>query len=156
VKIKRDQVTGLVLVLLGIAVAILVSQFKKEMTAAYPGPKLFPLIATFGFLTCGSGIFLSSCFSKKEQPTFMVKEGWIKIIAILVVLCASVFLLKYVGFLLLTPFALLAFCLVMAKGDGRPYKLWALIVFSVVFTVFVYVMYVHVFNMTLPMGILFE
>ena len=66
-KIRRDHVTGLALIILGVVVAVLVMQFKKPMTAAYPGPKLFPLIAAFGFVACGLGIFIEGCLSKKEE-----------------------------------------------------------------------------------------
>ena len=73
-KLKRDQITGAVLVLLGIIVAVLVSQFKVPFAASYPGPKALPMIAVAGFIVCGAGIFVESTKSQKEEPVFLVKE----------------------------------------------------------------------------------
>ena len=154
-KIKKDQITGLVLVLLGLAVAVLVSQFKKEMTAAYPGPKLFPLIAAFGFVVCGMGIFLTSTVDKKEEKVFLAKTGWLKLAVLFALMCAYIFFMKYFGYLIVTPFVLFAASTLIAKGGNVKSSLVGRIVFSVVFSVIVYVMYVHMFSMTLPSGILF-
>lgn len=156
-KVKRDQITGALLIALGIAIATLTSQFRTEMTAAYPGPKLFPLIAAFGFIVCGAGIFIGSLFSKKGEEVFLTKAGWIKVAAIVACLCLYILLLKYVGYMICTPFILFAFCTIIAKGDGdRKVGSIGRIVFSVIFTAFIYVIYIHVFGMTLPAGILFD
>lgn len=155
-KIKKDQFTGALLIALGIAVAVLVSRFKTEMTAAYPGPKLFPFIAVFGFIVCGAGIFLNSVFSKNEEEIFLTKAGWLKVVSIVAALCLYIFLLKYVGYMICTPFMLFAFCTIIARDSDRKASLLGRIIFSVVFTVIIYVVYIHVFGMTLPMGILFD
>lgn len=154
-KVKRDQLTGIVLMILAVAITVLVFQFKKPLTAEYPGPKLFPLISAFGFAVCGLGIFLNSTFSKKEEQAFLLKEGWIKVAITFSILCLYVFLMKYFGYMIVTPFAIFAFAAVMAKfGNAHP-KLIHLIIFSLGFSVFIYVMYVNVFGMTLPSGSLF-
>lgn len=154
-KLKRDQITGIVLMVLAIAVTVLVFQFKKPMTAAYPGPKLFPLISAFGFAVCGLGIFITSTLSKKEEQVFLMKEGWIKVGLTFLILCVYVFLMKYLGYLIVTPFTIFAFSTLFAKYGKVQSKILYRIIFSVAFSVFVYVMYVNVFGMTLPSGSLF-
>jgi len=47
-KIKRDQVTGLALVILGIVLMVLISQFKKPITAEVLRP--FEVILGFLFM----------------------------------------------------------------------------------------------------------
>ena len=66
-KIKRDQITGLVLVILGIVLLIMIGQFKKPITAEYPGPKLMPGIAALGMIICGLGIFIKGCRQKEAD-----------------------------------------------------------------------------------------
>ncbi|MGE4353380.1 MAG: tripartite tricarboxylate transporter TctB family protein [Oscillospiraceae bacterium] len=155
-KVKRDQITGAGLIILGIAIAVLVSRFKMPMTAAYPGPKLFPLIAVFGFVICGLGIFLNSTFSNKPEKAFLMKEGWLKVGIAFAILCTYIFLMKYLGYLVVTPFALFAFSTLFARGGNVQSKLLYRIVFSVLFTLIIYVLYVNVFSLTLPRGLLFD
>lgn len=155
-KIKKDQITGLVLIIVGLVFAYMTFQFKKPMTPEYPGPMLFPLIAVFGFVVCGLGIFLTSTFSKKEEQVFLMKEGWIKVIVTFIILCVYVFLMKYFGYLVVTPFVLFALSTIFAKGDGKEAKLVSRIVFSILFSILVYLLYVHVFSLTLPSGIFFD
>lgn len=154
-KIKRDQIMGLLLILAGIAVAILVSQFKKDMTAVYPGPKLFPLIGAFGFVVCGLGIFVGSCLSKKEEDVFLVKAGWIKVFTTFAILCVYVLLMKYLGYMIVTPFVVFALECLIAKGGGGEIRSLRFAIFAILFTIIIYVMYVMVFGLTLPSGKLF-
>ena len=155
-KIRRDHVTGLALIILGVVVAVLVMQFKKPMTAAYPGPKLFPLIAAFGFVACGLGIFIEGCLSKKEEKPFLSAAGWKKVGIMFAVLIVYVFLMKYLGYMLATPFALFAFTTIIEKGEKTKAGLVSKIIYSVAVTVFIYLMYVTAFGMTFPSGMLFE
>ena len=155
-KIKRDHVTGLVLMLIGIVVVVLVMQFKKPMTAAYPGPKLFPLIAAFGFLACGLGIFIEGCIGKKPEKPFLNAQGWAKVGLMFLILVVYVFLMKYLGYIIVTPFALFAFVTLIEKGEKAKAKLLSKIIYSIAVTVFIYLMYVTAFGMTLPTGLLFD
>lgn len=78
-KIKRDQLTGAVLILLGIVVFMMTTSFSIPITGAYPGPRMLPTIAAFGFAVCGLGILVNGTMSKKEEKVYMVKAGWIRI-----------------------------------------------------------------------------
>lgn len=155
-KIKRDQITGLFLVVLGAVVAVLVSQFKTPMTAAYPGPRLFPLISAFGFIVCGIGIFFTSTFSNKAEKVFLVKKGWMKVLLLFALLCVYVLMMKYLGYLIVTPFVLFAFSTIIAKDGKSSPKVLYRVIFSVGFTLLIYLMYVNVFGLALPAGLLFE
>lgn len=151
--VKRDQLTGAVLVLIGIFFFILVSQFSVDIKPDYPGPKMFPLISVLGFIICGTGIFLQSTFSKKEEKKFLLKEGWIKIGISFGILILYVLAMKYLGYLISTPFVLFALCTFYAKGFAS--KILPRIIFSIAFTFISYVIYVYAFGLRLPGGILF-
>jgi len=153
-KIKMDQITGAVFILLGIIVAVLVSRFSVPMTAKYPGPKLLPSIAAFGFIVCGGGIFVESCVNKKEQKTVMLPAGWIKMGICFAVLCLYVLLMKYFGFLIVTPVVLVTLVSLFSKGYLCSWK--GRILFSAVVTAVIYVIYVYAFGLGLPAGMIFE
>lgn len=156
-KIKRDLVTGLVLMILGIAVFVMISRFKTPFTAAYPGPSLMPGIAAFGFVVCGAGVFFQGLKNMaKEEKAWMSKAAWLRMIWTFVILCVYIFAMKYLGFLIVTPFIVFVLVSYFAKEGGYVTKRSHRIIFSVVLTLAIYGMYVLLFGMTLPSGLLFE
>lgn len=155
-KLKRDQITGLVLILTGILFAVLISGFSKPMTAAYPGPKLLPSIGVFGLIVCGAGVFINGCRQSKQDVLFLTKKGWLHVLVSFGVLCVYILGMKYLGFLLVTPFVLYATITYFAKSSGAATKLVGRIISSVAITLIIYAMYVPLFGMTLPAGLLFE
>ena len=72
------------------------------------------------------------------------------------VLIVYVFLMKYLGYMLATPFALFAFTTIIEKGEKTKAGLVSKIIYSVAVTVFIYLMYVTAFGMTFPSGMLFD
>lgn len=158
-KFKRDQVTGLVLVAVGLFFGFLTMQFKKPFTPEYPGPKMMPMIAVFGLVVCGLGVFFEGCKKQKENKedkVFLTKEGWKRALLTFVALCLYVFAMKYVGFLVATPVIMFFLTSYFSKQSGYNVKLWVRILFAVLVAVFIYCMYVPLFGMTLPAGLLFE
>ena len=158
-KFKRDQVTGLVLIVTGLFFAFMISQFNKPFTPEYPGPKLLPGIGAFGLVVCGLGVFFNGCKQNKENlpdKVFLTKAGWKRALVTYIILCIYVFAMKYLGFLAVTPFIVFAITSYFAKESGVQVKLWVRILFSVLVAVLIYGMYVPLFGMTLPVGLLFE
>lgn len=153
-KMKRDQLTGAVLVLLGIAVFLMTTTFSIPITAAYPGPRMLPSIAAFGFIVCGLGIFVESAISKKKEKAFLTKEGWIRVMLTLVVIAAYIAGMTVVGYLITTPIILYVLTTMFAKGSRTTVK--GRVIFSVLVAVIIYVIYVFAFGLTLPGGMLFD
>lgn len=151
--VKRDQLTGAALVIIGIVVFILTSQFSIDIRPDYPGPKMFPMVSVIGFVVCGTGIFLQSTLSKKEEKKFLVKEGWIKIGISFGLLILYIFGMKYVGYLISTPIILFLLSTFYSKGFTS--KLISRIIFSILFTALSYLIYVYAFGIRLPEGLLF-
>lgn len=152
-KIKRDQLTGAVLILLGIVVVLMTTSFSIPITSAYPGPRMLPTIAAFGFVVCGLGILVNGTLSKKEEKVYMVKEGWLRIAATLLVIAAYIGAMTVVGYLVATPVILYILTTMFAKGSRTTVK--ARIIFSVLVAVIIYAVYVFAFGLTLPGGMLF-
>lgn len=152
-KIKRDQVAGAILVILGIIVFVMVNQLKTPFTLSYPGPKALPMIAAVGFVVCGAGVFLEGCKEKADEKVFMVKAGWIRMACAMAVLAVYVFAASLVGYLITTPFVTYGLTTMFAKGSSSTLK--GRVIFSVLVSVIIYVIYTFVFGLSLPSGALF-
>ena len=152
-RIKRDQITGAVLILLGAVVFLMTTTFSTPITAAYPGPRMLPSIAAFGFAVCGLGILVESTLSKKEQKAYMAKAGWVRMGASLII-TAYIAVMTAAGYLIATPAALYVLTTMFAGGGSSTLK--GRLLFSVAVAVIIYVIYVYAFGLTLPSGMLFE
>ena len=155
-KVKRDQLTGAVLVIAGLFFAYLISQFKTPFTPQYPGPSLLPGIGAFGLIVCGAGIFVQGCMKKDEDKVFLTKKGWTRVLITFAALCLYVLAMKYLGFLVSTPFLVYGVTTYFAQDSATKTRLWVRIVFSIIVAVAIWAMYVPLFGMTLPAGLLFE
>ncbi len=151
--IKRDQLTGALLVVIGIVVFVMTSQMNVPFSMAYPGPKALPMIAAFGFVVCGAGIFVEGMKKQEAEKLFMTKEGWIRMALAMAVLAVYVFVSSLIGYLITTPFAAYALTTMFAKGSKSTLK--GRIIYSVLLSVIIYVIYIYVFGLSLPSGSLF-
>lgn len=152
-KLKRDQITGAVLVLLGIIVAFMTSSFSVPFSMSYPGPKALPMIAVIGFIVCGAGIFVESTKRNKEEKVFLVKEGWIRVIISLALLAVYILAMKYVGYLIATPIICYILTTLYAKGSKSTLK--GRLIYTILLTAIIYVVYVYAFGLGVPTGELF-
>lgn len=153
-KIKRDQITGAGLVILGLIIFYMTTTFSLPITAVYPGPRMLPSIAAFGFIICGLGIFVESLVSGKEEKTYMVKDGWIRMGLTLVVIALYIGAMTVVGYLMATPVILYILTTMFARGGKSSVK--GRVIFSLAIALIIYVIYVFAFGLTLPAGMLFE
>ena len=155
-KVKRDQITGLALVILGIVMLVLISQFKKPITAEYPGPRMMPGIAAIGMIICGLGIFVNGCRQKTADKTVITKAGMLRVVITFAALCLYILGMQYLGFLIVTPLLVFGLAVYFAKASNVEVKIWVCIVFAVAVTAIIWAMYVPLFGMELPVGSLFE
>ena len=149
-KISRNQITGVALAIVGVVVIILTMQFNTPIKAEYPGPKLFPLIAAVGLIGLGIGIF----FQKDDSNKIEISATMVKRILLMILITALYILgLKYMGFILSTPFYLYVVAWLFTKASvENKSKWWHLLIFAVVVTAAIYCMYVYAFSLRLPRG----
>ena len=152
--IKKDQMIGAGLVLVGIFFGVMTSQFSMPLTAEYPGPKMLPTLAVFGLIVCGIGIFVQSTLKNAKEKVFLGKDGWIRGGLTFGILVLYVLGLKYIGYMISTPILLYVLATLFAKG--RYTRLVPRIVYSVSFSILVYLVYVQLFKLSLPAGSLFQ
>lgn len=153
VKVKRDQLTGAVLVILGLITVIMTNQFRIHFSPSYPGPKMLPMIAAVGFIICGAGVFLEGTLGKKEEKPFMVRAGWVRMAACTVICCLYVLISSLAGYLITTPVITYILTTIFAKGSRSTPK--GRILFSMLFSFIIYGIYVYAFGLSLPEGSLF-
>lgn len=114
------------------------------------GPKIFPIFASVMLIICCIGKFLTS---NKESAAFCDKEGWKTVGLLIVTFAVYVFLLDWIGYLISTPVLLVVLVKLLARG--RKISLVRAIIFALVTTVCVYVLFTLVMNVMLPSGRLF-
>lgn len=147
-KVKRDQIIGIALVILGIIIFAMIQGYSMPFSATYPGPKALPGLAAFGFVVCGAGIFFQSTVDRREQKTFLVKEGWIRVAVVFGLLILYVLLMKFLGFIIVTPVICFIFATLFARGTRCSVR--NRIIFSVIFTLFIYFLYTKAFSLPMP------
>jgi putative tricarboxylic transport membrane protein len=122
---------------------------RGNQAATDPGPKLFPLIAGIGLLICAICILLQK---EKDEKPFLSKKGWLLILILAGSMGAYVVCLKYVGFLICTPFLLFGTSTLFSTDKKVPVV--KRLGFSLVVPVILYVIFVKALNIQLPNGIL--
>lgn len=157
-KIGKNQITGILMVIIGIVVLVLISQFSIAMTISYPGPKLFPMIAAIGLVALGIGIFFQE---QSEQDGVVINTILFKRLGIMFgITILYILALKYLGFLITSPVYLYAVVSFFLKENNQGVTTktwqWQRVVFSIVVPVLVYLFYVYLFGSKLPAGLLFE
>ena len=150
----KEKITGLIITVFGLLIAIGTYQMKVSMVLAQgdPGPKLFLYIAAIGLILCGIGIVATS---KNDKKMLKINKEELKrftfLFMILVLYCAG---LHFIGFIISTPIALAA--LVYILKMQKKVSPIGVIIFSIVFTAFLYILFRNFLSIILPEGILLE
>lgn len=150
-KLKKDHLVGILLVILGIIALILSMQIPVKSNSTDPGSRLFPVMASVLLTVCGAGVLISA--GKSTDKKFLSAQGWKKIGMAFGVMIAYTLALKYIGFLLST-LVFLYVVVTMLAGDEKV-AVWKKILYSVVVTGLTWVIFQRVLSMNLPTGILF-
>lgn len=147
---RRNQICGMFLVLTSVLALVLILQFKPRPIEGDPGPKLFPAIGALGMFITGIIVFFQR--SGEEKPLFS-KDGWKKIIILFACFIGYVLLLKYVGYIISTLIVL--FTITTIFSQGKQVSIFKRAVFTLAITLSIYVLFVKVLHVMLPMGYLF-
>lgn len=154
-KMRRDTVTGIV-GLLGCAFFLFMSQaIKQPAKLLEPGPRLLPYVAVV-LIACSSVALIIKGVKDRaiEEKPYFPKGGILKITKSYLMLVIYAIAMNWLGFLITTPFATVAFIYDL-KGNSQV-KLWSAVLISVLVTAGLYAMFVFGFQVKLPAGILFD
>lgn len=150
-KIKRDQMIGGILTIMGIAALIMSVPIKVKTGSTDPGSRIFPLMASTLLLICGIGVMLTA--KRDDDKRFLAKKGWIRIIISFAIMIGYIFALKYIGFIISTPVFLYIITTLLSNGEKLP--VWHKIVYAVLITACFWLLLHSALKMNLPKGILF-
>lgn len=149
---KKDQVIGSISLLFGLILTYLTKQIPKSDMVGDPGSRIFPYIACVLFIVCGIGLLLTG--RKKEGQTFLSLNQWIQLLGMLALMFAYYFLLEYIGFIPLSIVLLFIASRLFASGQVVPW--WKSLIFSIVVTLLLYVVFDILLSVPLPMGNLLQ
>ena len=153
--IRRDTATGIV-GLVGCAFFLYMTQSVRQPAKLLePGPRLLPYVAIVLIALSSVALIIKGVKEREiQEKPYFPKGGVLKITRSYGMLILYALALTYLGFLISTPFATLAFIYDL-KGTSQV-KLVPAIVISLVVTAVLYGMFVYGFQVKLPAGMLFE
>ncbi len=149
----RDRIVGLVTTILGLFVAYMTSQLADTNMPGDPGPKVFPFIAAGILILCGL-ILLIRKPAGEAKPFLNGKEEVQRFVSIILVIAAYIVLMWLFGFLVPTLVIVCLLCFMFAKGKDIPK--WQPVVYSVIVTAVLYVAFVYMLKLRLPVGTLLD
>ena len=146
--VKKDHITGIVILLFGIVVLCLAMSIPVRPQIPDPGSRLFPMIGSIGMIVCGLGIILTA--SKEKDAPFLTVEGRVRLVKVSALLAAYVFFLKYIGFLIASP--VMVYMITTLFAYEKKLAFWKKALFSVVVTLLVWLLFEKVLFVMLPSG----
>lgn len=153
-KIKRNVITGTSGIISGIVLFIIAyTSIKVPKNLVEPGPRIMPYVALIMIIFSSIMILISGLRDKSEEKPYFPKGGVKKISFAYLELVLYGVALTVFGFIISTPFAMLAFIYTL-KGEEKM-NIWVNIIISVGVTAFLYLMFVRGFQIKLPEGIIF-
>jgi len=154
-KLRRDTKTGIV-GLVGCAFFFAASQsIKQPAKLLEPGPRLFPYVALILIAISSAALIIKGVREREmEEKPYFPKGGIRKISKSYLMLVVYAAAMTWLGFLITTPFAAVAFIYDL-KGNSTVKPLTAVLI-ALFVTAGLYVMFVFGFQIKLPAGILFE
>lgn len=147
---KKDVTIGAVSCLIGAAIIAYSFFINISVELSEPGPRLFPRIAGVIFIICGIGIAAEAIKDKEAQKQFLGKDGTKKLITAILICFIYWAALKLLGFIIATPFAILALSWLFSTKKYSPV---IGIVTGVISTALLYAIFNLAFHLPLPTGL---
>ncbi len=146
----KDRGTGLIALVLGAVIAVMTSQLPPSTIQGDIGPSVFPYFSAGLLMICGAGLLVTG--NKKEASIFDKRA-----LKRLAIIFGSVLLycvvMNYVGFLL--PTAVILFALSTMFAEGEKVAWWKRLIYSIIVTMVIYLLFHNVLNLKLPTNQLF-
>lgn len=149
---NKERVGGFVFAVFGVLVALFAGQIRMPVNSNEPGPRLFPYIAGFGMMLCGIGMMLTAPKGENKKQ-FLTKTGWVRLLKMAVLLFLYYLGLKFIGFIIST--LVFTAVIILLLADGKKINKIASVIVAVVTTTAIYLLFDKVFQIQLPVGIIF-
>ena len=150
-KISKNRIVGGVWAIVAIAYLVMAFQIPETTMEGDPGPAIFPYIAGF-LMLCSSIAMMIRKPTEKEQKVWLTKEQLVRLWSLFAVMVAYVFGLSWIGYTLPTMMILIAMCYMFAKVSNANVPLWQCVVYGVVLSVVIYLLFTNLLSVPLPAG----
>ena len=153
---NRDRIFSMGMALVSILIMVLTVQIKPtfgSISGSDPGSKAFPFGIAILLLLSSIGKFIT-CSKPDEKPFVEGKEGWFKILSVLILLLLYTVLMKYIGFIICS-FLGTALLLWIMRGQ-RKISIVTYIVYPAVLTAVLYILFNNILQVIMPIGLLWN
>lgn len=116
------------------------------------GPKAFPIGAAVALIVCAIGKMLTE--GRQETKPLFTREGWKRVVSMFAVLIVYLIAMRFLGYIIST--LIFTPLLVIVMREDRKLRPLTLVLFSVVTTAVLYVVFQYVILVRLPVGVLFQ
>lgn len=153
-KLNKNQVFSILLIAFAGFVIYETVQLQSLFAPASGdvGPRFFPMAAAVCLILCAIGKLVTE--RKKESKVLFTGEGWKRVGIMFLLLACYLIAMTWVGYIIST--LIFTPLLVMAMREDRKIRPITLILFSVVTTIVLYVVFQQVIQVSLPAGKLFR
>ena len=151
-KMYKDQALGLVLLVVSIVFIYFTTGISDSILAGDPGPKVFPMTACILIGVCGLVLLVKP--EKAEAKAFLSRQEWKRLITLFCIYVLYWGLLWLAGYRVAIPVILFIVSYLFSRGTKT--KLAQIIVYTVLVTAAIFVLYVVVMETRLPEGLVFE
>ncbi len=152
---NSNRLTGLIAMFISVVYLYFIGMIEKSPFSDSVGPKLFPLLCGLGMLVAGISIFLIDIFTDSlsaKSVSFSHKKGhFLKspLVVITTIGCIYALVFESLGYLISTALMIMWMMTYLQK------KKWIVnTIFSVLFSLGSYFMFVKILNLSFPSGIL--
>ncbi len=151
-KLHKNQIYSICVIIFAVIFIIMTSQLQSVYTLSDRdiGPRAFPYLAAAGLIVCAIGKMLTE--GPKDDVVFTI-EGWKRILIVFALIAGYLLAMTVAGYIVTTP--IFSFLLVYAMKEDRAFSVWKTVLFSVLLTVVLYVVFQNIILVFLPTGILF-
>lgn len=152
-KLNKNQVYSLCVIVFALIVIYATSQLDSlfQLSERDVGPKFFPYAASVGMILCAIGKFITE---RNTSAALFDKRGWIRAAVVFGLIALYLVAIWLVGYLIATP--IFTALLVIAMKEDRKVKPVTVILFSVITTIVLYVVFEKIIMVFLPAGILWS
>jgi len=153
---NRDRRVSVVVFIFAIVWLIMARDIKSVFALAgstEPGSRLFPNIIGVLLIVTSIGKFIT-CNQEDATPYYETHKGWLKVIAVLGLLSLHVWMFPVLGYIVST-FITGVLSVTLLKGDKK-IRWFGPFLFSGAITAVMYVLFVKILSVVLPVGSLWK
>ena len=140
----------MIALVMGAAIAVMTSQLPPSTIQGDIGPAVFPYFSAGLLMCCGAGLLITG--SQKEASIFD-KRALKRLALIFGVVLLYCIVMSYIGFLV--PTVVIFFVLTTMFAEDADVAWWKRLLYSVVLTLVIYLLFHNVLNLKLPTNQLF-